>query len=50
VNGSGDGILVLDLAPSQRAHTLGFPIRLERLMVSVEEPAALAAALAPTPA
>lgn len=45
VNGSGDGILTLDLVPSQRAHTLGFPIRLERLMVSVEDPAALAAAL-----
>jgi hypothetical protein len=50
VNGSGDGILTLDLTPSQRAYTLGIPIRLERLMVSVEEPAALAAALKTTPA
>ncbi len=38
VNGSGDRILVLDLAPTQRARVLGFPVRLKQLMVSVDDP------------
>ena len=45
VNGSGEGILTIDLAPPQRGYVMGFPIRLRQLMVSVENPAALAQAL-----
>lgn len=45
VNGSGRGILTVDLAPAQRGYVLGFPVRLRQLMVSVAEPLALAAAL-----
>ena len=45
VNGSGDGILAIDLEPAQRASVMGFPVRLRRLMVSVADPAALASAL-----
>ncbi len=45
VNGAGDGILAIDLAPRQRAYVLGFPVALRQLRVSVEEPAALAEAL-----
>ena len=45
VNGSGQGILTIDLTPSQRGYVMGFPVRLRKLMVSVAEPAALAAAL-----
>ncbi len=37
VNGSGDQILALDLKPPQRARVIGFPVRLERLMVSVDD-------------
>jgi hypothetical protein len=44
VNGSGTGILTLQLDPAQRAYVVGFPVRLRELLVSVEEPAALAAA------
>ena len=45
VNGSGSGILEVRLEPSQRAYVLGIPVRLRRLLVSVEEPSRLAAAL-----
>jgi len=45
VNGSGQGLLTIALAPSQRGYVMGFPVRLRRLMVSVADPAALAAAL-----
>jgi hypothetical protein len=45
VNGSGDGILSIDLDPQQRAHVMGFPVKLRQLQVSVDDPAALAAAL-----
>jgi hypothetical protein len=45
VNGSGDGILAVDLAPPPRAYVMGVPVRLRQLMVSVEDPAALASAL-----
>lgn len=45
VNGSGQGILGIDLEPAQRAYVMGFPVRLRRLLVSVAEPAALATAL-----
>lgn len=45
VNGSGHGILIINLIPAQRGYVMGFPVRLKQLMVSVVEPAALAAEL-----
>jgi hypothetical protein len=42
VNGSGKGILTINLMPTQRGYVIGFPIHLKQLMVSVEEPAQLA--------
>jgi hypothetical protein len=45
VNGSGQAILTIDLAPAQRGYVMGFPVRLRQLMVSVREPELLAAAL-----
>mgnify|MGYP001107131304 CR=1 FL=1 len=47
VNGSGDRILVLELRPTQRARVLGVPVRLRELLVSVDDPEALAERLAP---
>jgi hypothetical protein len=46
VNGAGDGILVIQFDPRQRGYVLGFPVRLRELLVSVDDPSALAAALA----
>jgi hypothetical protein len=45
VNGSGHGIVTIDLTPAQRGYVMGFPVRLRQLMVSVTEPAALAGVL-----
>jgi hypothetical protein len=45
VNGSGRGIVSIQLSPPGRAYLMGFPLRLQELMVSVAEPTALAAAL-----
>ena len=45
VNGSGQGLLTIDLRPAQRAYVMGFPVRLSHLMVSVTEPLVLAAVL-----
>ncbi len=45
VNGSGRGIVALQLAPEQRARVMGVPVRLRELLVSVDEPAALIAAV-----
>lgn len=45
VNGAGDDILAIDLEPRQRAYVVGLPVRLQRLLVSVEDPAALARGL-----
>jgi len=45
VNGSGQGILTIDLIPTQRAYVIGFPLKLKKLMVSVTKPQALATAL-----
>lgn len=45
VNGSGDRIVALDLQPAQRAYVMGFPVRLQQLMVSVEDPEAFATRL-----
>jgi hypothetical protein len=46
VNGSGDGIVKIELEPRQRAYVMGFPVQLRELQVSVDDPAALTAALA----
>jgi hypothetical protein len=43
VNGSSKGLVTIDLVPAQRASMMGFPIRLRQLIVSVEDPAGLAA-------
>jgi hypothetical protein len=45
VNGSGQGLLTIDLMPNQRAYVIGFPVRLRRLLVSVADPVALVEAL-----
>ncbi len=45
VNGSGRGVVAIQLNPRQRAYVLGFPVRLNLLMVSVAEPPALMVAL-----
>jgi hypothetical protein len=45
VNGAGDGVIAIDLAPPQRAYVAGFPVRLRQLLVSVDHPSALASAL-----
>ncbi len=45
VNGSGDGIVSIDVAPPQRARLLVFPLALRRLLVSVDDPAAFIAAV-----
>jgi hypothetical protein len=45
VNGSGRGILRIQLSPAQPAHVMGVPVRLRELLVSVSEPPVLAAAL-----
>ncbi len=47
VNGAGEGLLAIDLEPRQRAYVMGFPVSLRQLLVSVEAPPALAAALGP---
>jgi hypothetical protein len=46
VNGSGDGIVRIELSPGQRARVLGVPVELRELLVSVDDPARLASALA----
>lgn len=45
VNGSGEGILVIDFVRPQHAYVLGIPIRLRQLAVSVEDPDSLAKSL-----
>lgn len=45
VNGSGDGVLQLDLEPQQRAYVLGAPVGLRQLLVSAADPDALIHAL-----
>jgi hypothetical protein len=47
VNGSGNGIVVLDLDPKQRAYVVGVPVGLRQLMVSAEDPGGMIAALTP---
>ena len=45
VNGSGQGIVSIDLEPRQRGYVMGFPVRLRQLPVSVDSPAGLMRAL-----
>ncbi len=45
VNGSGQGIVTIELAPTQRAYVMGFPVSLRQLMVSVSDPEVLSALL-----
>jgi hypothetical protein len=45
VNGSGEGIVRIALDPRQRGYVMGFPVQLRDLLVSVEDPAGLRAAL-----
>ena len=45
VNGSGEGIVTIDLEPRQPAYAMGFPVKLRQLMVSVEQPEQLMGAL-----
>lgn len=45
VNGSGRGIVSIQLSPTQRAYVMGVPVRLRELLISVAEPPAVAAAL-----
>jgi len=45
VNGSGRGLVILNLNPVQRCHVLGLRLRLKQLIVSVAEPGALVALL-----
>jgi len=47
VNGSSKGIVRLHLEPRQRGRTLGFPLQLDEVAVSVEDRDGLLAALAP---
>jgi hypothetical protein len=44
VNGKSGGLVLLTIEPAQPARVLGFPIKLRRLIVSVDDPAALVAA------
>jgi hypothetical protein len=41
VNGSSDGLVTIHVEPAQRAYTLGFPVRLRELIVSVDDPRSL---------
>jgi hypothetical protein len=45
VNGSGSGIVRIELRPAQRGHVMGVPVQLRELLVSVDDPQALVAAL-----
>jgi hypothetical protein len=49
VNGSSSGIVRIDLEPPGRARTLGIPVAVRELRVSVEDPGVLVAALATRP-
>jgi len=46
VNGSGRGIVRIELSPRQRGYVVGFPVRLKSVLVSVAQPSALASAVA----
>lgn len=46
VNGSGKGLVAITIDPPVRAYTLGFPLRLRELTLSVDAPGELIEALA----
>ncbi len=48
VNGAGRPLVDIRLQPPQRAWVVGFPVRLSRLIVSVDDPNGLITALAPS--
>jgi hypothetical protein len=45
VNGACGPLMAIEIRPPTRARVLGFPVRLEELLVSVDDPDALIAAL-----
>ena len=45
VNGSGDGVVQMDLEPEQRAYVVGAPVVLRQLLVSMANPGAFLDAL-----
>lgn len=45
VNGSGKGLVSIELRPEQGARVLGVPVRLRELIVSVDDPGMLMKAL-----
>jgi hypothetical protein len=45
VNGSADGLVVVTIDPVARARTIGFPVKLRELTVSVTDPDALVGGL-----
>jgi hypothetical protein len=47
VNGSGEGIVSLDLEPRQRGYVMGVSVSIRQLLLSMEEPEQLIAALQP---
>jgi hypothetical protein len=49
VNGAGDRILDIGFEPPQRGRVLGWPVSLRHLLVSVDDPTALAEALGRSP-
>jgi hypothetical protein len=46
VNGSGRGLVSIQLRPEQKARVLGLPVRLRELLVSVNDPSQLVTDLA----
>lgn len=46
VNGSGQGLVSIRIEPRARGFVMGFPVRLTELLVSVDDPDKLVAALA----
>ena len=47
VNGAGDGLVRITIAPTARARVTGVPVSLRELTVSVDDPDGLVAALQP---
>ena len=45
VNGAADGLVEIRFEPPLRAHVAGFPVRVRRLRVAVDDPVGLVAAL-----
>ena len=45
VNGAGDRLVEVRFEPPMKGHVIGFPVRVRRLRVSVDDPAGLALAL-----